>query len=449
MTKNNPINSIVQGLRDGGAKYVTNYPGFKSSDIFFELGGVQIASSEKVAFEMAYGGCISGVRSVVTMKGIGMNIVADAYVHSILNGVNAGLVIIITEDLDCVSSPEVHDSRPYVDLYGGLWFEPSSLQMAYDMAHQAFELSEELDVPIVFRLTNNFFKLKESFVRKPKKSVRKNYTLERSKFISSWKYRHDKLTVKKQLIENFVENFYGEVTYSHKIRGVIRTGSKAKGKTLSTNDEVFDIVTYPIPYIKIKGFMKNKKRILVLEDGNDYVLDKVRSMSASKIIRKKVESSTTEANDWKVWSNLEKLFLAIKSQDFDFVIGDEGQYTDESTKTIQVCLSMGTAIGIGMGIAEASNKYPLCIVGDGAFIFSSKQILEEAILMNLNLGILVIDNQATMSTGGQKTLIDIYKIDERIPYEIIEFAEIEGERLRNIIKNLKDLKQLKVIYIKV
>lgn len=447
--ENAAIRAIVQGLKDGGAKYATNYPGFKSSDIFLGLGGTQISSNEKVAYQMAYGACIAGVRSVVTMKGIGMNVAADDYMHSTLNGINAGLVVILTEDLDCVSSPEIHDSRPYIDFYGGLWFEPNSIQMAYDMAHSAFELSESLDIPIVFRLTNSYFDLQGNFTRKKQKATKKIYQLERSKFISNWKYRHDRLALKKQSIENFVENSYSEKSFDQQIKGIIQVGCKSYNKTLSTEGEIFNICTYPIPQKKVKEFLKNKKEVVVMEQGNDYILDKVRSIHAGNIATRKYENHTFQAKDWKVWDNLEKLFLTIKSQNFDFVIGDEGQYTDESTKTIQVCLAMGTVIGIGMGIAKASTKYPLCIIGDGAFIFSGKQILEEASLMNLNLGVIVIDNKGTMSTGGQKTLVDIYKIDKEIPFEIVDFYNIESKKLTEVIKKLKDLKQLKVVYIRI
>jgi indolepyruvate ferredoxin oxidoreductase alpha subunit len=132
------IDTLTRGLLDGGCQFTVNVPGSRSQEIFLGLGGETISMNERVAYELAYGASLSGKRSVVTMKNVGMNASADPFLHSVINGVQAGLVVILSDDVDALSSPERQDSRSYFDLFGGLWLEPNSVQMAYDFARNSF-----------------------------------------------------------------------------------------------------------------------------------------------------------------------------------------------------------------------------------------------------------------------------------------------------------------------
>jgi indolepyruvate ferredoxin oxidoreductase alpha subunit len=169
MNKNiEALEALCHGLLDGGCNYVTNFPGFYSHDIFSMLRGKHIALNEKVAYEMGFGASLAGARTVVTFKSFGLNVAADPFLNSMVSGINAGLVVILTEDVEVAGSQCRQDSRYYRDFYGGLWFEPTNIQEAYQIAYNAFKWSEELDIPIVIRLTNQFFEISGEYERQKK-----------------------------------------------------------------------------------------------------------------------------------------------------------------------------------------------------------------------------------------------------------------------------------------
>ena len=169
-TNQDSLKAIIQGLKDGGCTFTSNYPGFNSHLIHFGLGGKDVSHNEKLAFNRSYGASLSGRRSVISMKSSGLNACADQFLHTYITGVNAGLVIILTEDLDMESSPESQDSRSYRDIFGGLWLEPASVSDGYVFAYNSFDWSEKTDQPIVIRLTNNYFRLRGKFQRKEMKN---------------------------------------------------------------------------------------------------------------------------------------------------------------------------------------------------------------------------------------------------------------------------------------
>ena len=149
------IDALANGFIDGRVDLVYGFPGFKSEAVLEKISpDFKISTNERVAYGEAYGASIGGKRSLVGFKNIGLNIASDAYAHSIIAGVNAGMVVLVTDDVEVWGSQESQDTRGLVDYYQGFLYEPDSLQAAYDFARYSFELSEKLDIPIVMRITN-------------------------------------------------------------------------------------------------------------------------------------------------------------------------------------------------------------------------------------------------------------------------------------------------------
>lgn len=444
------INVLVRGLKDGGCSYVTNFPGFNSHHIFAKLGGKQISTNERIAFELAYGASMSGKRSVISFKGVGLNVAADNFLHSIINGVNAGMVVVLTDDIEAESSPESQDSRPYRDIFGGLWLEPATIQQAYEFGYQAFDWSEKLDVPIVIRLTNKFFHLTGKYETKSKKNTLIPLEKRRDKYISYWKNRDDHLRVKLTEIDLFVEKLNPCTVEFTKNKGVIAIGccDYELNKFFKNTHDVLHLFTYPIPQKTIKKFAQGKSEITVLEQGSNYVFRQITPLVdfSCKLISI-INDRPDRSKDWIIWNNLEKFFKTLKEIKPSFVVGDEGSFTDESTKGIQVCLAMGSSIGIAAGLAENGCVYPFCIVGDTSFTFSGQQTLIEARERGLNFGIVVIDNNSAKSTGGQKKIGNIYNVGD-IPNITIDYEKVSKNQLFNILLKMKTKGRLSILYLK-
>lgn len=448
-----PINAIVNGLLDGGCTYTTNVPGAKSQDIFYGLGGESISVNERIAYEMVYGASLAGKRAVITLKNTGLTAACEPFIHSVLSGINGGLVVVVVDDVEALSSPERQDSRSLYNFYGGLWLEPMSSQMAYDMSYEAFDWSEKFDIPIVIRITNQYFYLHDTYKRKSKKKSSRGLSKERSKYISYWEERYNRLQEKNKLIKEFVRNKPHPVLDGYKKNeGVIVFGNcqrELKEKKYSKSQKLH-INTYPFSADHIKSFTKDKTKISVLEQGTSYAFQWVLSI-LHPLSNPQLESNTGDlidtSNKWIIWNQFERIFKALKTIKPSFVVGDEGQFTEESTKTIENCLCMGASVGTTLGMALNGVDYPFCVVGDASFVHGGIQSLTEAIYRKAKMGIIVIDNGGAQSTGGQKIAGDIYDINKTIKYVTLKYSESSVKQIASVLNRMRENKELAILYV--
>jgi len=153
--------AIVRGALEAGVGFATAYPGTPSSEIadtFFRIAAesdlyFEYSTNEKVALETAAGSAVSGVRTMCSMKHVGLNVAADPLMTLAYVGVRGGLVIVTADDPSLFSSQNEQDSRYYARLANLPMLEPSSAQEAKEMTKAAFEISEALELPVLVRTT--------------------------------------------------------------------------------------------------------------------------------------------------------------------------------------------------------------------------------------------------------------------------------------------------------
>ncbi len=153
--------AIGLGAIHAGISGVYGYPGTPSTEIFEfverrtkKAGDVHAfwSTNEKVAYEEALGMSWAGKRALVCMKHVGLNVAADAFMNSAVTGTNGGLVLAVADDPGMHSSQNEQDSRYFAQFALIPCFEPRNQQECYDMMFEAFEISEELSVPVMIRL---------------------------------------------------------------------------------------------------------------------------------------------------------------------------------------------------------------------------------------------------------------------------------------------------------
>ena len=113
---------------------------------------VEWASNEKVAIEMAFGASLAGMRSLLCVKSVGLNIALDPLMAFNLSGCNAGLVLLVGDDPGGWGSQNEQDSRQLALAAEVPLLEPTSVSDARAAMSQAFQLSEETGLPIVLRI---------------------------------------------------------------------------------------------------------------------------------------------------------------------------------------------------------------------------------------------------------------------------------------------------------
>lgn len=153
--------AIARGALEAGVAFATCYPGTPSSEIpeqFFRISQetdlyFEYSTNEKVALEVGAGAAISGLRTIVTMKHVGLNVAADPLMTLAYVGVKGGMVIVNADDPSLFSSQNEQDNRYYARMSSLPMLEPINTQEMKDCTLTAFDLSEELELPVILRTT--------------------------------------------------------------------------------------------------------------------------------------------------------------------------------------------------------------------------------------------------------------------------------------------------------
>jgi len=153
--------AIARATLESDICVATAYPGTPSTEILEALSEVaeycglyvEWSVNEKTAFEVAYGAAIAGLRSLTSMKHVGLNVASDILMSSAYSGVEAGMVVVSADDPSMHSSQNEQDNRWYGFLAHLPVIEPSNAREAYVLTKKAYELSEKYKIPVILRTT--------------------------------------------------------------------------------------------------------------------------------------------------------------------------------------------------------------------------------------------------------------------------------------------------------
>jgi indolepyruvate ferredoxin oxidoreductase alpha subunit len=150
--------AIALGAHHAGVMVAAAYPGTPSTEILESLSKfddiyTEWSPNEKVAMEVGLGACYTGIRTIVSMKHVGLNVASDPFMAASITGVIGGLVVVSADDPGIHSSQDEQDNRLYAKLAKIPMLEPSDSQEAYELIAVAFDISERFDTPVLFRTT--------------------------------------------------------------------------------------------------------------------------------------------------------------------------------------------------------------------------------------------------------------------------------------------------------
>ena len=454
------VEAIAQGAIDGGLSGVYAYPGTPSTEITEYIQANPLAkernihrdwsANEKTAMESAIGMSYAGKRAMVCMKHVGMNVCADAFVNSAITGVNGGLVVVAADDPEMHSSQNEQDSRFYGDFALIPILEPSNQQEAYDMAYEAFELSEKVGLPVLLRITTRLAHSRATVEEKPTKIQNENSQPQHPRqfvllpAIAKKRYAH-LLSMQKE-IEDIAENSpYNrlEDTPETKI-GIIASGIAYNYLVENFNGQiqypVLKIGQYPLPTKQIE-YLKNKcEKIVVIEEGYPFIENKLRGIPADPKIKGKIDGTFPRQGELnaditgkafgitptQVYqpSNLvaarppalctgcshidmyQVLNQVMEEYGSGKVFADIGCYTLGALppyQAINSCVDMGASITMAKGASDAGIKNAVAVIGDSTFCHSGMTGLLDAVIENTPITVLISDNSTTAMTGGQKS----------------------------------------------
>lgn len=444
--------AIVRGALESGASFISTYPGTPASEIgdtFAKIAkeaGIyfEYSTNEKTALESAAGAAFSGMKTIFSTKHYGMNVAADSLLPLVTFG--CPLVIAAADDPGSWSSVQAEqDSRHWSRFAKIPTLEPSDSQEAKDMTKLAFELTDKYKIPIMLRLTTRICYGKSSVslgtIKKgnAKGNFKKGWfklgtqeTIERHKKILGIISKLREFSEKSNL--NFIEKGEGKT-------GIITSGisynyAKEAMNELGITLPLLKIgFSYPLPEGKIKDFAKNLDKIIVIEELDPILENEVKRITGKDVRGKDVFPETGELKPEYVLEGISKImnmqikkypaidapkrsplfcagcphrstFYAVEKTLGKNKIygGDIGCYMLGAYPPYEIhdwIVSMGASVGIGHGVAKATNEKVVVFLGDSTFFHGGIPALLGMVYNNANALVIVQDNRLTAMTGHQ------------------------------------------------
>ena len=437
--------AIAQGALDAGLSGVYAYPGTPSTEIteYIQMSplakerGVHSrwSTNEKTAMEAALGMSFMGKRALVCMKHVGLNVCADPFVNSGMTGTNGGLVVLVADDPSMHSSQDEQDSRFYGKFAMVPTLEPSNQQEAYDMIQEAFELSEQLHLPILMRVTTRMAHSRAvvEVVDVPREQNELNYNAQASSWVllpAFARKRNDIVTAQQPLLEQMAmdSKYNAYIDADDHEMGVIASGI-AYNYLMECFPNgcpfpVLKISQYPIPKKLIRRMTDDCEYVLIAEEGQPFIEDQVRGvMPGNAVIKGRLTgelprtgelnpdlikkalnlSENVEYSENSKYSEIlshvvarppalcqgcghRDVYTALNQVLLDYpnarVFGDIGCYTLgflPPYKAIHSCVDMGASITMAKGASDAGQWPAVAIIGDSTFTHSGMTGLLDAI----------------------------------------------------------------------
>jgi len=289
--------AIVRGALEAGVALATTYPGTPASEIgdaFYNLGRdrgfhFEYSVNEKVALEVAASAAVGGARSLCAMKHVGVNVAADPLLTFAYTGTNAGFVLISADDPGCHSSQNEQDNRYYAKMAGLPLLEPCTPDEARRMAAYAFDLSEQVELPVMVRTTTRLAHARGVVtlgeLGQPRKSG--EFRKDVMKFVpvpAIARLRHPVLV---QKLEKAAEALGG--SWLTEAKGSGRLGLLSSGAVSSM---LFDLIedqglweevrllrlgySHPWPEREIESFLQEVDRVLVVEELEPFLEERLK-----------------------------------------------------------------------------------------------------------------------------------------------------------------------------
>lgn len=497
--------ALALGALHAGLSGVYAYPGTPSTEIteyiqshpLTKERGIHCdwSSNEKTAMEAALGVSYSGKRALVCMKHVGVNVCADAFVNSAITGANGGLVVVACDDPSQHSSQNEQDSRFYADFAMIPCFEPSDQQEAYDMVREAFDYSEAMRIPVLMRLTTRMAHSravvetgeirKVNGVRFPGESHEKNWvTLPANARKRVLELAGDVLRFE----DDSVDSNDNVLTYGEdRGIGVIACGIAWNYLMENYPDgcpyPTLKVTRYPFPKELARKLAKACGRLLVLEEGQPLIEEKLRGIlydpeaEGQTIVKGRLDGTLPRTGELtpdcvrkalglpptQAYSKSEvtvprppALCQGCGHRDFytalnvalkeyaptSRVFSDIGCYTlgyMPPFNSFHTCVEMGASITMALGAADSGVWPAVAVIGDSTFTHSGMTGLLDCVNSGASVTICISDNLTTGMTGGQDSA-GTGRLEE-----ICKGLGVEPGHIRTIIplpKNYADMERV-------
>jgi len=461
--------AIARGALEGGLAFATCYPGTPSSEIpeqFFKISQesdlyFEYSTNEKVALEVAAGAAVCGIRTIVTMKHVGVNVAADPLMTLAYVGTKGGMVIVTADDPSLFSSQNEQDNRFYARLSGLPMLEPTNAQEMKDITIDALELSEELELPVLLRTTTRLNHIRGSVKLGDLKPIKTKGNFQKNPFHfvvvpavgrnlhKSLLQKYDKATAKSETSP--YNTVIGNGKWGIVTNGVSYNYVKDAVEDLGLSSKVSILklgFSWPLPKDLILRFLKQVEKVLVVEELEPIMENDIKALAQENaltlpikgkgverlsrlfeydpgMVREAiaryfgVEYKGKEALDLSGIPELpgrppnlcpgcphRATYYAVKQVFGSDAIHptDIGCYTLGLLPPISMAdflVCMGSSVSSSCGFSESSDQKVVSFIGDSTFFHSGITGLIDAVHNNHKFTLVILDNGTTAMTGHQ------------------------------------------------
>ncbi|SES84803.1 indolepyruvate ferredoxin oxidoreductase alpha subunit [Methanococcoides vulcani] len=496
------LEALYFALIDSKVEMVTGVAGFPVTAVmeYFEKNlGSDIPTlwmtNEKVALEAALGASVSGKRSLVLTKHVGMNVLSDPLVTAVTHTIGAGVVIVAGDDPGVRASQNEQDSRWYGEVAEVAVFDPSGPDAAYGSLVRAFELSERTKTPVIVRITDRLEKATGPVTRSDDIKAETEATFDRSiwKLTMRGKHQHFHINVQPLLVDEAESSSLNRSVRSGRSSKTDKVGIISSGYPSLLVDELLSErqlevshlslnVVSPLPVRKLRDFISDHEKVLVIEESEAFieshisicenVLGKMSGhLPYGRIEKEQIGFAIENIDKDKVTEytfieTIEErgsrslcedcLFLPVYRMlhDLDiFIAGDMGCSIRSAPAPLEA-VDVGFALGAAISTAIGFDKKSVAVIGDFGLSHSGIIGLINAVENERDVLVLVLDNRTAAMTGGQSTpdLTDAVKAlcDDVTVFEFND-PEIAGSRIKeleSLVRNKLAVKGVSVIYVR-
>jgi len=444
--------AVARGALEAGCRLATSYPGTPASEIlpafarWAEEEGIKVdarwAINEKVAFEIALAASYMGVRSMVSMKQVGLNVASDPLMSAAYTGVKGGFVVISVDDPGPYSSQTEQDSRYLATLAKVPVLDPSSPGAAREAVKRAFVLSEEYGIPVmvrpVLRVAHSRQDVELGDVSCHDLEV--DFPRDPSRWAATPVFRymlHRELNGRLAAIaREEAKRLEAKLDGLKGPRLVLASGALAACVRDVGGDSLLELeMSYPLDKGFLALLLDRFEEVLVVEETYPVIemqfpcRDKVKGrlsghlplegettpemvrtfLAGEKVVAPAREGGGAKPRLCPGCGHRSVFYAMVKVFPQGIYPGDIGCYTlGVNLGAVDTCLCMGASVGQSIGFSRAlalggRERPVVATIGDSTFYHAGIPPLVEAVHSRSPFVLVILDNSTTAMTGGQPT----------------------------------------------
>ena len=445
--------AVARGAWEAGVAVASAYPGTPSTEILEEFARfpnvyAEWATNEKVALDVAIGAAYAGRRAFASMKHVGLNVAADAFMYASMTGMEAGLVIISADDPAMHSSQNEQDNRTFAKLARIPCLEPGDSQEAKNMMAAAFDLSEQFDTPVLLRMTTRICHSSSAVElgeRQERPATVNKFPRNLPKYVmlpAHARGRHPVIEQRMKDVALFAESYpFNRIEAGDRSLGIITAGiSYQYAREVFPTASVLKLgMSWPLPEQLIRDFAGSVDRVIVIEELDPFIEEAVRLFGVPcegksifpitgefdpRVVREAAISAgllpaeahvpLVDAQAGPLPARPPVLCPGCPHRGTFYVLnklkvpvnGDIGCYTlgmIPPLSAIHTCGAMGSSIGQAHGAAKAgSPEHHVAVLGDSTFFHTGIPALINAAYNQAPIVTVIMDNRVTGMTGHQE-----------------------------------------------